>query len=293
VGNAWFAYFASTESKSRINFLQILRAGHTDYVLDAYALEYMRDQKLPNKVLRLLEGVADTVVPDNDAWASQLRQWGVVNKRHIKIVTEGALLASVLCHGIHPNLVVMSDDAGQFNVLLHALCWIHAERLLAKLVGFSDEQRAALQAKRTEVWDLYRILKVYQGNPTSKLKQEIEQRFDVIFQDKTCFATLNQALKRLHNNKAELLLVLDRPDIPLHNNLSENDIREYVTRRKRSGSTRSDLGRRCRDTFASLKKTCRKLGISFWHYLLDRNSGSNTIAQLPDLVRQRALEANT
>ena len=117
------------------------------------------------------------------------------------------------------------------------------------------------------------------------------ERFDVIFQEKTCFATLNHALKRLHDNKAELLLVLERPDIPLHNNLSENDIREYVTRRKQSGSTRSDLGRRCRDTFASLKKTCRKLGISFWHYLMDRNSGSNTIPPLSELVRQRAEEA--
>ncbi len=86
--------------------------------------------------------------------------------------------------------------------------------------------------------------------------------------------------------------IAERPELALHNNLSENDIHEYVTRRKRSGSTRSDLGRRCRDTFASLKKTCRKLGISFWHYLLDRCSGSNDIAQLPDIVRQRALEPN-
>jgi hypothetical protein len=60
---------------------------------------------------------------------------------------------------------------------------------------------------------------------------------------------------------------------------------------KRSGSTRSDLGRRCRDTFASLKKTCRKLGVSFWHYLVDRNSGSNTILPLSELVRQRSEKA--
>lgn len=98
-------------------------------------------------------------------------------------------------------------------------------------------------------------------------------------------------MERLHRNKTELLLVLQRPDVPLHNNLSENDIREYVTRRKRSGSTRSDLGRRCRDTFASLKKTCRKLRISFWRYLLDRFSGENSLPQLSDLVRQRAQEA--
>src|SRR5438876_31191 len=92
----------------------------------------------------------------------------------------------------------------------------------------------------------------------------------------------------MHGNKVELLLLLERPDLPLHNNLSEGDIREYVKRRKISGGTRSDDGRRGRDTFASLKKTCRKLGISFWDYLHDRIRGLGTIPRLADLIRQRA-----
>lgn len=99
---------------------------------------------------------------------------------------------------------------------------------------------------------------------------------------------LNLALKRLYENKDDLLLVLDRPEIPLHNNLSENDIREYVKRRKISGSTRSEAGRRARDTFTSLKKTCRKLAISFWDYIQDRLSNKNKIAPLPELILKHA-----
>ena len=95
-------------------------------------------------------------------------------------------------------------------------------------------------------------------------------------------------MKRLYDNKAELLLVLEKPEIPLHNNLSESDIREYVKKRKISGSTRSELGRRARDTFTSLKKTCRKLGISFWDYLRDRLGHLERIPGLPELVHQRA-----
>ncbi len=87
-----------------------------------------------------------------------------------------------------------------------------------------------------------------------------------------------------HNEKDELLLVLQRPEIPLHNNLSENDIREYVKRRKISGSTRSELGRHLRDTFTSLKKTCRKLGVSFWDYPIDRLSGVNKIPSVQELI---------
>jgi hypothetical protein len=61
--------------------------------------------------------------------------------------------------------------------------------------------------------------------------------------------------------------------------------------RKISGSTRSDLGKRCRDGFASLKKTCRKLGISFWDYLGDRIGQHGNIAPLPAIIRERAAAA--
>lgn len=54
-----------------------------------------------------------------------------------------------------------------------------------------------------------------------------------------------------------------------------------------SGGTHSDLGRQCRDTFASLKKTCRKLGVSFWAYLTDRLNNAGKVPPLADLMRQR------
>ena len=93
-------------------------------------------------------------------------------------------------------------------------------------------------------------------------------------------------LKRIYKNKAKLLRVLARPEIPLHTNGSETDIRDFVKKRKISGGTRSDVGRECRDTFASLKKTCRKLGVSFWDYILDRNSGIGDIPPLAELIRR-------
>ena len=57
-------------------------------------------------------------------------------------------------------------------------------------------------------------------------------------------------------------MVLERPEIPLHTNGSENDIRAQVTKRKISGGTRSEAGRDCRDAFLTLMKTCQKLGLS-------------------------------
>ena len=83
-----------------------------------------------------------------------------------------------------------------------------------------------------------------------------------------------------------MLLVLERPELPLHNNLSEADIREYVKRRKVSAGTRSDEGQRCRDTFLSLKKTAKKLKVTFWEYLLDRIGQRYQIPRMSDLMLQ-------
>jgi len=51
------------------------------------------------------------------------------------MATEGALLGSVLARGLSRELVIVSDGAGQFAILLHALCWVHAERLIRKLIS--------------------------------------------------------------------------------------------------------------------------------------------------------------
>ena len=88
-------------------------------------------------------------------------------------------------------------------------------------------------------------------------------------------------------------MVLDRPEIPLHTNGSENDVRCQVTKRKVSGGTRSDTGRDCRDTFLGIGKTCAKLGIAFWDYLGSRLAVPNCIdiPSLPTLVRHRCASA--
>jgi len=110
--------------------------------------------------------------------------------------------------------------------------------------------------------------------------------FDAIFTTRTCFPTLNGLLKRLNARKSELLAVLERPQVPLHTNGSENDIRTHVTRRKVSGGTRSDSGRDCRDAFLGLMKTCNKQSIRFWDYLGARLKvqGATHVPRLADLI---------
>jgi len=114
---------------------------------------------------------------------------------------------------------------------------------------------------RDSIWDLYRALKTYKLDPKVDQKEILSKEFDRVFTIRTSSTALNELINRTHKNKEKLLKVLDYPHIPLHNNDSERDIREYVKKRKISGGSRSAAGRRARDTPKSLKKTCRKLGV--------------------------------
>jgi hypothetical protein len=67
------------------------------------------------------------IFANDTQWDAFLSDNGIVKDRHVQIATEGVLIGTIIEHGISKHLVIVSDDAGQFNVLLHALCWIHAK----------------------------------------------------------------------------------------------------------------------------------------------------------------------
>ena len=109
---------------------------------------------------------------------------GLLPKRH--------LIGSLIEHGFNTDMVIVSDDAGQFNVLIHALCWVHAERLINKLVGLTDDQKEAVKSIRSDIWDLYASLKDFKEQPDDQKKADIEAQFDKIFMSKDMFCFLKQ-----------------------------------------------------------------------------------------------------
>jgi hypothetical protein len=289
IGNELFAFFVSTGSKSRLNFLEILRQPHTDYWINEQTVAYWQRQKLPASVVDKLRR-GPQAFADAAAWQDRLRELGITRLRHIRIATEGALLGSLIAHGVSPELAILSDGASQYHVLVHAACWVHAERPLARMIPYSDKHRAAIAKVRGRIWELYQDLKRYRQQPEPSRRPDLEACFDALCAQQTGFPSIDGVLKQMREHRASLLRVLDRPELPLHNNLSEGHIRDYVKKRKISGSTRSDLGRQARDTFASLKKTCRRLGVNFWAYLQDRVRGAGQVPRLADLIRQKAKE---
>jgi Transposase IS66 family len=290
IGNDLFTYFESTDSKSRLNFLRVLRGPAGGYTVNEVALTYFRQQKLAQELIAKLD-VEPRHYADETVWQARLQELGITAERHVRIATEGVLLGQLIAQGVSPQMGILSDGAQQFAILVHALCWVHAERPLARLIPFNEKHRVAIEQVREQIWELYQDLKAYRAQPDPAKKASLETRFDALVGQQTDFpASIGGVLKEMREHKVELLRVLDRPEIPLHNNGMESDIRGYVKVRKISGGTRSKAGRRCRDTFASLKKTCRKLGVSFWAYLRDRVRGLGQVPRLADLLREKAQE---
>jgi hypothetical protein len=291
IANPLFASFTTTASKSRVNFLKLLRAPHEEYVWNEDALLYAKSQGISLELRARLAGAAGKgvrIFASDKAWERQLAAWKIRGDEPRRIVTEAALFGTLMHYEMYVGQPLVSDDAGQFKIsgLLHALCWLHAERSLRKLLPLRPREQEAVESVRDAVWKYYQRLRAYREAPTPQRKTALERDFDLLFRRRTGFADLNEALRRIHEKRGDLLLVLEHPEIPLHNNLSESDIREWAKKRKISAGTRSELGRRCRDTFISLKKTCRKLGVSFWRYLQDRIRGAHEVLALPELMQQ-------
>src|SRR5262249_46390247 len=142
-----------------------------------------------------------------------------------------------------------------------------------------------------QIWELYQDLKAYRQHPEPSRRKDLESRFDALCGERTGFPSIDSVLEGMRGHRAALLRVLERPEVPLHTDRSGRHLRDYVKKRKVSGGTRRQSGRRARDTFASLKKTCRELGVNFWAYLQDRVRGVGRIPRLAELIRREAEEA--
>ena len=286
IGGERFCVFRTGRSKSRLNFLSLLRAGCEDYVVNEAALDYLRRQPVEAAVIARLAAHPGQVFPSQQEWWQHLLRCSIniFDRPLLQSLNEAATWGAIRHHGLMENTVVVSDDAGQFRVATHALCWVHAERHLQKLMPASPKQAKAVELVRQAIWCFYRRLKLWKQSPSPGGERAFRRQFDKIFGRRTGYKDLDALLARLARRKDELLRVLERPEIPLHTNASENDLRACVIKRKISGGTMSADGRMARDVMLGLLKTCRKLGLSFFTYLGDRLGLNGDQPRIPPLA---------
>ena len=167
IGNRWFSLFATTDSKSRINFLKLLQSGKEDYLINEDTLDYLSQVNIPSFFLGYISLSLDSQFASLKDWGQFLEERNITKKTEVRFLTEAALYASLIANGIPKNLGVHSDDAGQFDVFVHSLCWIHEERHYRKLIMTTDEARSDLKRVEEQIWGFYSELKRYKDRNCS------------------------------------------------------------------------------------------------------------------------------
>ena len=219
------------------------------------------------------------------------RYFARANRDTRQWLQQAAALAAYWQEPCGPRLgCLVTDDAAVFPQLTaeHALCWVHDARHYYKLSpGFSLFQ-ADLDTFLRDYWGFYQELLAYREAPTPTEAARLEAAFDALFTQEVRFQPLARCLARTCSNKQQLLLVLRRPELPLHNNSTELAVRQRVRRRDVSFGPRSEAGRRAWDVYQSLAGTLEKLGVSFFAYLADRLGKQCQIPPLAELITQQA-----
>ena len=99
IGNDWFTWFGTRASKTRLNFLDLLRAGHGDYVLNDAAYGCMRKHSLSAPLIASLAGQQETRFANPKAWLAHLDRLGFttldVTPDPVRVAAEGAVWGSV------------------------------------------------------------------------------------------------------------------------------------------------------------------------------------------------------
>jgi hypothetical protein len=284
------AYF-TTARKDRLTIVDVLRNGRPrGYRINEEALDLLVRFGVSRRVIERVRQL-----PFHRDWSQEEFQRKLAEQipdlsegTRTRIV-EAAALAAYHAESGHVRLLVC-DDAKQFKLVADelALCWIHDGRHYQSMTPCVPQHREWLEAFRKRYWDFYKELLVYRQGPAPERAAQLREKFDELFSTVTGYDELDQRIARTKADKAYLLMALEHPEVPLHNNPAELDARTRVRKRVVSYGPRSLAGARTWDAMETLLSTARKLGVNFFQYIRDRVSGTMQMPSLADLIKQRA-----
>ena len=297
VCNPVYTSYHTRASKERLSVLDVLSNGRKRlFRLNEETILYLRSIPWSKAAWRKIQSWKSEQDWEEVAFLERLEEgFPRLSKQQRKTLLDAAAVTAYHEQKDYAVVqVLVCDDAPQFNWLGQEmmLCWVHDGRHYKKLMPVIAVHRELLDDFLKQFWVYYHQLLDYHQQPTAEERLRLETAFDVLFSNHTGYDALDQRIAKTKAKKDSLLLVLQYPELPLHNNASELGVRQRVRKRDVSFGPRTEDGVKSWDTFGTLAETAKKLGVSFYHYLVDRISGTNQIQPLADLVSLRAIDLN-
>jgi hypothetical protein len=290
------AYFTTT-AKDRLTVIDVLtnhRPRH--FVVNAEALGYVEASGLSAVRCRQLVQVAGEVIMDEAQMQALLEtHLPGLGPQQRKWILDATAVAAYHADVEFPVVrLLVCDDAPQFTLITEelALCWVHEGRHYKKLMPSIPYHQTLLEAFVQRFWAYYAQLLAYRTQPTPEEATRLTEEFETLFTTVTGYQALDERIAKTRAKQSCLLMVLAHPEIPLHNNPAELGARARVRKRDVSFGPRTHEGAMAWDTFMTLAATATKLGVSFYHYIHDRISGTSQMPSLADLIGERAKMLN-
>ncbi len=290
--NEFYTAYFTRQHKDRLTIIDILTQGEMKFAFNEQSFLLMREMKLPEKWL-------DTI--KNNHFGK------IVNREELDIILDAlfpslkkqqtnrqtlAEATAIAAYQLLPYAAkfLLTDEAPQYNKITkhHALCWVHIGRFYKKLMPVVNFHRIELDEFITKFWNYYHQLLVYKTCPTTSDAEHLSKEFDLLFSTETSYDQLNERIAKTKDKKDQLLLVLEFPFLPLHNNASELGARSQARRRDMSFHTMSQNGTIAKDTFMTLRQTAKKLAVNFYKYIGDRINKTYEMPSLADLIVERS-----
>lgn len=290
--NPYYSAFFTTERKDRLTILDIFRNfAPREFLYNDYAIDLLDGFNLPRKYRKLIDQHFDKnkVIDESDfeRLLASVKP-GPLQQRRIK---EACAIAAYRAQTEIPVIgTLISDDAPQFKLLTETLglCWVHDGRHYKKLNPILTDNKLILDGFLTQYWTFYRKLKDYQTSPNATDKNALYNEFDTLFSTETEFEQLNERIAKTLAKRSELLVSLEQPEVPLHNNASELAARVQARARDVSLHTKSDAGTKIKDSLMTISQTAKKLGVNTYEYIRDRVSCEFRLPSLAELIRQKS-----
>jgi hypothetical protein len=291
--NLFYSAYFTGPRKDRLTILDVLRSfAPRQYLYNSLAISLLEEFNLSKKICRAVDQqlTIDTFF-DERTFNLLLDNISPGPLQRIRISDACAIAAYRKQTTIPVANILMCDDAPQFKLLTRhiALCWIHDGRHYKKLQPVVLQHKTVLEEFITQYWVFYHRLKDYKEDPNHKQAIHLSQEFDTLFSTKTGYEQLDGRIAKTLAKRDALLLVLDYPELPLHNNASELAARVQVRKRDVSLHTVSKAGTEAMDICMTISQTARKLGVRTYEYILDRVSGEFKLPSLAQLIREKSL----
>ena len=208
IGGQYFAYYKSTASKSRLNFLQLLAQGKEGYVINEAFMWHLFASGVEDDVLNLFEDYKGKRYREKKGLIRLLNKRGLREKK-LRLTCLEAGFVGFIQETLKTGQVLISDRAGQFAILNHADCWVHMERPLRKLIASTPKIEREIRHVRKAVWVLYE--QVREASVSQQGKEAVHAAYDRLIETKVISPGVQAVLDNFRDHRDGLLKALNHP----------------------------------------------------------------------------------